>query len=202
MMQNDFLQPITEEELNLLAEELLSERHGENVMTIDMVDGLLAGLLVGPEPVEPALWLPIVWDTTGEGSGAGFGSDEEARRIDTLLIRFMATIAELLQDEEEPYVPLFQLTEFQDDESLELAARSWAVGFVAAIELGGTAWEPLFDEKDAAALIGPVYLLAGLIEEADPITPEQQAFLMEILPESVYAISEFWGYLAEGEEEG
>jgi hypothetical protein len=55
--------PLNEDELNELDQFLLYDVDTEDVMTLDMVDGFLHALAVGPATIPPKQWLPKIWGT-------------------------------------------------------------------------------------------------------------------------------------------
>lgn len=62
----ELMAPLLDEELNAL-EGFLLDQDTEEGMTLDMLDGFLHALALGPETVPPSRWLPKVW---GQGVGA------------------------------------------------------------------------------------------------------------------------------------
>lgn len=54
---------LSEDELNELDTFLLYELESDEGMTIDILDGFLHALAIGPVSVPPARWLPQVWGT-------------------------------------------------------------------------------------------------------------------------------------------
>jgi len=55
--------PLSEEEFEELDHFLLFDVDTEEVMTMDMVDGFLHAIAVGPTTLHPKQWLPKIWGT-------------------------------------------------------------------------------------------------------------------------------------------
>ena len=55
--------PLSEAEFNELDQFLLYDVDTEDVMTLDMVDGFLHAIAVGPTTIQPKRWLPKIWGT-------------------------------------------------------------------------------------------------------------------------------------------
>ncbi|HEU4376878.1 MAG TPA: YecA family protein, partial [Telluria sp.] len=62
-MQYD--QPLSEKEFNELDQFLLSDRSSDDAMTMDTLHGFLTAIMIGPETIMPAEWLPKVWGEDG-----------------------------------------------------------------------------------------------------------------------------------------
>ena len=108
------------EELDLwLASDQAPAKGGWNVSA---VDGLIAGIVVGPEPIEPEEWTRLIF------GARPLGPDGEAA-LQAVLDRHDA-VAKILAKVPASYAPLFMRT----DEGVVLA-QDWAAGFLAAIRL-------------------------------------------------------------------
>ena len=57
---NTMIGPLSEEELHEL-DQFLLYLDAEESMTLDMLDGFLHAIAIGPETVMPSQWLPKVW---------------------------------------------------------------------------------------------------------------------------------------------
>ena len=83
---------------------------------VSAVDGLLAGIVVGPEPIEPKEWTRLIFGVRP------LGKDGDAA-VQAVLDRH-ATVAKILAEAPAHYAPLFMRT----DEGTVLA-QDWAAGF-------------------------------------------------------------------------
>ena len=54
-------------DLEALDRYLCSDRAPDNCMGLSALDGFLTGIVVGPEPVPPSEWLPVIWDDEEAG---------------------------------------------------------------------------------------------------------------------------------------
>ncbi|MGG5890810.1 UPF0149 family protein [Falsiroseomonas sp. HC035] len=174
--------------LDLLEAWLSSSRAPEDAMELSELDGFLAGIAVGPQIIMPSEWLHFVW-------GDEPPVFEDAAEAEAMLGAIMARYNEIihgLQDEEGILEPLF-LT----NETGEVIADLWAEGFLEAVGLRPTAWDPLFSHRDAGSLMMPILLLARGTDEFDLDVDEDR--LDELLAEvpnmiapCVVAIDRFW----------
>src|SRR3954449_10527935 len=115
------------EELELwLASDQAPAKGGWNVSA---VDGLIAGIVIGPAPIEPEEWTRLIF------GARPLGPDGEAA-LQAVLDRHDA-VAKILAKVPASYAPLFMRT----DEGLVLA-QDWTAGFLAAIRLRLQAWRP------------------------------------------------------------
>jgi uncharacterized protein len=129
------------EELELwLASDRAPAKGGWNVSA---VDGLIAGIVIGPEPVEPEEWTRLIF------GARPLGPDGEAA-LQAVLDRHDA-VAKILAEAPASYAPLFMRT----DEGVVLA-QDWAAGFLAAVRLRLEAWRPLLDGPAGIGLLLPI----------------------------------------------
>src|ERR1700712_1124946 len=96
MIQND--DPV---DLEPLGDFLDSSRAPEACMDLSELDGFLAGLAVGPDPVLPEEWLPMVWDD----EDPEFEDQAEAELILGTMFARYNEITDGLDDAEPGYDP-------------------------------------------------------------------------------------------------
>src|SRR5918997_4727745 len=136
------------DELDLwLASDQAPAKGGWNVSA---VDGFLAGIVVGPEPIEPEEWTRLIF------GARPLGKDADAA-VQAVLDRH-AAVAKILAEAPARYVPLFMRT----DEGTVLA-QDWAAGFLAAVRLRLEAWRPLLEGPAWLGLLLPI-----LVHTPDP----------------------------------
>jgi uncharacterized protein len=129
------------EELDLwLASDQAPAKGGWNVSA---VDGLIAGIVIGPEPIEPKEWTRLIF------GARPLGPDGEAA-LRAVLDRH-DVVAKILAKVPASYAPLFMRT----DEGVVLA-QDWAAGFLAAIRLRLEAWRPLVEAAETSRLLLPI----------------------------------------------
>jgi uncharacterized protein len=126
------------EELDLwLGSDRAPAKGGWNVSA---VDGLIAGSVAGPEPIQPAEWTRLIF------GARPLGEDGDAA-LQAVLDRHDA-VARILAAAPASYAPLFMRT----DEGVVLA-QDWAAGFLAAIRLRLEAWRPLLEAETSRLLL-------------------------------------------------
>jgi uncharacterized protein len=129
------------EELDLwLASDRAPAKGGWNVSA---VDGFLAGIVVGPAPIQPAEWTRPIF------GARPLGEDGDAA-LQAVLDRH-AAIVKILAAAPASYAPLFMRT----DEGTVLA-QDWAAGFLAAVRLRLEAWRPLLEGAETGRLLLPI----------------------------------------------
>ncbi len=188
---DELMQPVSAEELVELEDFLLSENTSENAMTLDMVDGYLTALAIGPATRLPDDWMPYIWGLE-EDRDPEFASDEEARRLTMIILRYMNSIAGVLVDNPDDYLPLYERCSFSSQEDEAIAIESWAYAFAMGIELNREEWKPLFDDDEASGLLLPIFILGKIGDEWDELAQEELDEWRDAVPEAVAGIYEFW----------
>src|SRR3954453_2864678 len=98
----DEVEPGGDSDLDGLADFLASDRAPDGCMDLSELDGFLAGLIAGPEPLPPGIWLPLVWDN----QEPDFADDaEKARVLDAIAARY-GVIRRGLDCEPAEYAPV------------------------------------------------------------------------------------------------
>lgn len=185
-------QPLTDKEFDELDQFLLSDRSPEDAMTMDILHGYLTAIVIGPEPIPMAEWLPAVWGTNSQ-EPFRFASEKEEQRITRLILRFMNEIAITFEVAPKEYEPLF--CEIEEEDETHLEAEGWAVGFWEGMNLHPDAWAPIW-ESDVAELMEPIYLLGSEAiseQEAESIdSPAKREQLALEIEANVPLIHRFW----------
>ena len=178
-------------DLDALNDYLMSDRSPPECMDLSELDGFLAGLVAGPEPIAPSEWFPVIWD----GEEPAFASKAEAESVlGTILNRYNA-IAESLDNDPATFSPVF----WEADDGTPVV-EDWAHGFMHAVSLRTESWEPVLQDEDNAVLLIPIGIIAGLAVpeiEADMRMPEEaMEELMEdadmMLAACVVGLRAFW----------
>lgn len=117
---------------------------------LEALDGFLSALAVGPEPVPPEEWQPVVWG----GKPPRWDNAEEAAEVEALLMAHWRMVEQRvrfpgdeLPDHLAPLLWLPEDPDAQDDDELDVG-RDWAYGFFRGVELREPAWEAWLDEHD------------------------------------------------------
>jgi uncharacterized protein len=174
-------------DLDQLDRFLRSDHAPPNCMMLSELDGFLWGIAVGPVPVSPGEWMPLVWG----GEAPTFTDLEEAQAIhDLIAIRHTEIVRNLRHDMVDPI--------FWTDRDNRITGADWAEGFRQAIRLRGSAWKPLLTSERDRYLLVPMF---ALCLDGDPTTglglpPDQAQRLteeaIEIIPSSVNKIAAYW----------
>ena len=155
-------EPLSDKEFNELDAFLLSDRCGDDAMTMDALHGFLTALAIGPQEVPFTEWLPRVWGATPEDAPQ-FKSDKEAQRITALIARFMNEVTMTFEVAPKEFEPLYVEHAFEGDTLID--PEGWCWGFWEGVELRADAWNAVWD-SEAGPLMRPIYLLgADEIEE-------------------------------------
>jgi uncharacterized protein len=185
-------QPLSEQEFNTLDQFLLSDRCSENAMTLDALHGYLTAIVIGPEPIPPDEWMSQVWGPSPEDVPS-FQSDKEAKRIHSLIMRFMTEIAITFEAAPKEFEPLFLEHAVQGKKLLD--GEAWAWGFWEGMNLRADAWEAGWESPIAPALRAIYLLGAEEVEEEevaladDPVKRHHLALEIEA---ALPTIHRFW----------
>ncbi|RNA64882.1 YecA family protein [Prosthecochloris sp. ZM_2] len=183
--------PLSSDELLRLEDFLVSSRTSDNAMSIDMLDGYLTAVAVGPDTLLPDQWLPYVWGLEDDAPPE-FASEDEAGEIMGLLLRHMNSIVRLFIENPDSFLPLYERCSFEEESDRDLAAESWAYAFAMGIELSRESWRPLFDDDEAYGLLLPIFIVGGIGDEWDRIGDDETGEWRDALPEAVVGIYEYW----------
>lgn len=167
-------QPLDEHDIDEL--QLLLDRVPAPLEPLDvsMLDGFLCGVLLQPQPVPPAQWLPFVTDADGRALPTSF----DAQRLHALALRRHAELNDAITQRQwfDPWV--FELESDEDESDADDlphetdAVYPWVAGFATAQE-----FFPGLMRLDAKALTEPLALLyrhleADDLEDADDLIEE------------------------------
>lgn len=164
-------------------------------MTLDMLDGYLHALAVGPARLEPREWVPRIWGEDGSDMTPAGTDVDEVQRILGLVMRLFDSIVARLDDPQGAFmVPLWST--FQEDGVERDDAQIWAHGFLAGVQLRGHDWEPLLATEQGQAWLRPIRLLGE--EDFAPergariaTAADREALSLEI-PQAVLAMHQYW----------
>jgi uncharacterized protein len=178
-----------DDELDELDAFLASEATPPECMDISMLDGFLTALAVGPSPLPPELWMPVIW-----GGEMRWSSQAQARRITGLIFRHANALLFYLRDEPDEFEPL--LFENEVDGKRVPIVDEWCSGFVQGMALDEEGWQPFLDSEEGEELLYPILLYgteAGWQElQNDPRMQERNAELVASLGDVVLAVQAHW----------
>lgn len=186
---------LSDAEIDELDHFLLYEADVKDSMTLDMLDGYLHALAIGPTTVKPQQWMPRIWGEDFEAMVPPMKDIDAANRILDLVTRLFNSIISNLEDADGAMmVPLWST--FKDGDTERDDAEIWAHGFITAMDLCQEDWAPLLESEQGRAWLRPIQLLGE-----DDFSPEQDALTQTLadreklsleIPEAVLAIYHFW----------
>lgn len=186
--------PLSDEELDEL-DRFLLDLDTEEGMTLDMLDGFLHALAIGPETVMPSQWLPKVW---GQEDGAmlpPLNGLDQANHLLGLVMRHFNGIVSGFEHSRPLLAPIWPTVHYDAAGEFE-DAEMWAYGFTEGVKLSQAAWQKLFDHPDGSRWYRPIALLGSDDFSADQDaltrTPAQRAALAAEIEESLTRIHAFW----------
>ena len=187
---DDFMRPLTDDELDELEAILLDERVPDDTLDISGLHGFLTAIAIGPKIRMPDEWLPLVFGLESDFPPM-FGSFEEAQRATDLILRFYNSVVQELKAPES-YVPLLYLNKVGDKEIYII--EDWCFGFMRAVLYDADAWEPLLDSPEGEELMTIPLLFGTLegLETLEDVEEEVNETAAWALPKCVAGIMEFW----------
>ena len=99
-------EPLSDKEFNELDKFLMSDRVGDDGMTMDALHGYLTAIALGPESIPMLEWLPLVWGLPDQAEPK-FKNEKELQRISNLIARFMNEIQITFEVAPQEFEPLF-----------------------------------------------------------------------------------------------
>ncbi|UJW85156.1 UPF0149 family protein [Devosia sp. SL43] len=139
---------------------------GDDAMVLGQLDGYLCGIIVSPQEIDEAEWLPGVFgvEVTNTGDAAMLGVDM-AELSQLILARRDAITAELAADR---YQPLYDVD--GDDVLWEI----WLDGFEQAMGLRLRSWEKLLQSHKESRAQEAAFGITDLLAVSDPRMPEAE----------------------------
>lgn len=156
-MAGDLEKPLTDADVVALDELLARIPEDRDPLDVAMLDGFLVGVLLQPQAVPPADWLPFVFDA--QGGEIALPPGVEAKHVTDLIMRRYNELAACVAGRE-PFDPI--VFELEDDAGGAVTGKAgiaalepWAVGFASALS-AFPALQDAYDRDDelAAAVVG------------------------------------------------
>jgi uncharacterized protein len=192
----DLMKPLSEVELEALEHFLVHAVPIEyDGMTLDMLDGFLHALAIGPETVMPGQWLPHVWGLAEEGEAMPpVDSLERANQVLGLVMRHYNSIISHLESLPDHLQPIFG-TDVSEEGEYEDAGM-WAHGFLEGVKLSQNAWQPLLSRPEGQRWFEPLRLMGDddlLTTHLEQVTTKAQVLtLNQDVVDSVLLMRAFW----------
>lgn len=137
---------LSDDEFDALEEFLTSEEVPADCMNLEMLDGYLAAVVISPEPLEPAAWLPAVW--SAHEDEASFASGSGMQRAIRLVLGYYNELVTTV-GAPEGWEPFCYAGSSADDLSV---GDEWVEGFMQGLELWPQDWAGRVPHHDAEAV--------------------------------------------------
>lgn len=182
--------PMSDEELELLEELLVSEDVPADCMNLEMLDGYLAAIVASPLPIPVKTWLPAVW-TADEGE-VGFGSGASLQKAIELVLRYYNELLLTIGDEEgddegevEGWQPFCYAQGGEDDPAI---GEEWSNGFEQGFEM----WPPDWSDQVADASMAEALLETILGSDDEVAVPSNADAQLAALEEKGIAVQHLY----------
>ncbi len=186
------IHPLSQDELTELETFLASDETPEDCMSsLEMIDGYMTALVIGPETVSGETWIPYLLNPEKQSKEV-FANPATEERITGFLDRHIGAIADQFGNDPEAFLPLYEMFSYGSDEERELAIEEWALGFILGMELCHEAWQPLFANEESAMMAGPVFVLGKITDDYETLSQEERDELAGMLDESAVRMFRFW----------
>jgi uncharacterized protein len=137
-------EPLTEAEITLLDDFLISDSVPEEAMDISMMDGFITALASAPNLTLPSSMLSWIWDSELGKDVPTFTNIQESTCIVTLILRHWNDINNTLNRAPDEYEPL--ILERQADDRTIPIIDSWCIGYYKGIAIDRAGWNPLLEQ--------------------------------------------------------
>ncbi len=197
-------EPLSGEELDEL-EDFFLWVDACDCMTLEMLDGFLHAIAIGPNLVMPSRWLPMVWNPNDNSPELPTEDLEEYQHIVGLIIRHYNNIVACAARQPPALLPLWGTTQYAMSPEEFEDAEMWAHGFHKGVELSRGAWKPLLTDPQAQQYYRPIGLLGAedFAPDQDELTrtpPQRHALALEI-EGALRQIHAYWQPLREASAE-
>lgn len=191
-MNKNALKPLSEAEFSELDDLLLHHVDADDAMTLDMLDGFLHAIAIGPTTIHPAKWLPFALGL--DGSGPPKTSMAVLNRVMDLAMRHYNGIITGLQSTQPEMTPTWAAQEYEGQ--TYDTAEGWAYGFIEGMQMCADDWQPMLDTADGATWFRPIGLLGqdDFSPDQDELTktPAQRAKITQQIPPAVLEMYLYW----------
>jgi len=125
---------LSDDEFDALEALLTSDAVPADCMSLEMLDGYLAGVIASPEAVEPGDWLPGVW--SAHEDALTFGPGRETHHIVRLVLAYYNELVTSI-GASDGWEPFCYAASEGDDMAL---GEEWIEGFMQGLELWPEGW--------------------------------------------------------------
>ena len=183
---------LTDQDLDRLSDLLELHAVPNGGMSLEMVDGYLSALAVGPEPVPASEYEAGIW---GSESPPWTSSEQAAdahlllTRLWNSIVRRVRTPPEEIQSIHMPVLSHPDHTPDDGDTEFELA-KEWAIGFIEGVALREQAWETWRGIEWIEEDLAWIAVLAGYeIDPPKPLTWAERDAMVAEIPDMLYALN-------------
>lgn len=163
------------------------QRRSVGMFDIVTLEGFLSAIVIGPNTISPALWLPKVWG----GRAPKFRDLDELNSFTALVMAYHNDIALQFETDPAQFAPTFYQSKV--GRRTILIVDEWCEGFMKGVRLDAKAWKPL--ERERPELLKPMRLFgtrAGWRElEADGEVAMHTQWSVKVAP-AVRSIYSYW----------
>jgi len=175
--------------------QLLLDQSGEPHMPVDLLQGFLASVAIGPHVVPPRLWLPPVFSSDDELPT--FSKKSNPEQILLALMNFYNdTLQDIQDDSLEPIISIYE-----NDENEEEDFSNWCSGFSLGMGFWGPDWDEQEDNEELLSLVLPILYLANpelfALENEQELTAELENSIDDLVQGLPLLVSLMWSYWAE-----
>jgi len=185
---------ITDIELDELNKLLLNVLPSYEAMTLEILDGYLHAIAIGPKYLMIKQWMPGIWGEEDNDVLPPVENLKQRQCIVLLIMRHFKSIVERMAQQPPKINFMWSIHKFKGRKYDN--AEGWAYGFVQGMKLCRKDWEPLLKTPQGQAWYRPIGLLgqSGFSPELKQLaeTPYKRSKLAHQIPESVIAINEYW----------
>ncbi len=162
-------------------------RRGTGVTDIVELEGFLTAIVIAPNTLSPALWLPKVWG----GKQPKFKDLEEVNRFTGLVMGYYNELVAAFECAPDKFEPTFYERELGG--KTVYIVDEWCWGFMRGVRLDTPGWKPL--KRDRPELLKPLQLFgtrAGFRELDAGGADRMHALWSPRIAPAVRAIYAFW----------
>jgi uncharacterized protein len=147
--------PLSDDELDVLADFLSTLEHHDESLSLSAVDGFFNALAISPELISPTEWMAWVL-----GELPAFSSEQEATSIIALLMRHYHQVQLGMREASPPdYAPLFLFSQHNVEQPW---VSDWCHGFIAGVHLRTDAWLDVIRHEGDGAMLDLIYAMTIL----------------------------------------
>jgi len=117
------------------------DRRPKGIQDIVELEGFLTALVIGPNLMQPADWLPKVWG----GQHPNFKDPETLNRFVTLVLGLHNDLAVVFDQAPDQFHPTFYESTV-DGRRIQIVDE-WCFGFLKGMRMGSVGWKPLKQQR-------------------------------------------------------